>query len=60
MEDVVGQLNFRGDIRAGYKPQTYPTMRYGVVVPVAVEYDEAADLTRVSFATHASILAGAV
>lgn len=51
MDEIVGQLNYRGDIRGGMQPGVTYSPRYGAMIPVAVEYDEERDLTTASFAS---------
>lgn len=45
---IVGQLNYRGDIRETMEPAVMSTPR-GPVLPAAVEYDEKTDLTSVYY-----------
>lgn len=49
MDEIVGQLNYRGDIRAGMEPSVMWSDRHGTIRPVSVEYDEGRDLTTVGF-----------
>ena len=54
MEEIVGQLNYRGDIRGGMSPQVMDSPRYGPILPAVVEYDEETDLTTVGFVSAAT------
>lgn len=49
MDDIVGKLNYRGDIRTTGGREVIYLPRHGVVRPVMAEYDEAADRTTVSY-----------
>ena len=49
MDEMIGKLHYKGDIRAGYQPQVAYSPRYGVIVPAMVEYDEESDRTTVGF-----------
>lgn len=51
MDEIVGQLNYAGDIRAGISPQVMYSPRHGAILPASVEYDEETDRTSVGFVT---------
>jgi hypothetical protein len=46
---IIGQLNYRGDIREGMNPRVMDSPKHGPVLPAVVEYDEERDITTVGF-----------
>lgn len=48
-QEIVGRLHYRGDVR-GAQVMTYPTARFGLVYPIAAEFDEEAHRSTVYFA----------
>lgn len=47
--EIVGRLNFKGDIR-GVEPHRVATIKYGLVEPALVAYDEGEDRTTIEYA----------
>lgn len=50
MEEIVGQLNFTGDIRSTGGREVMYSPRHGAVRPLLAEYDEAKNRTTISYA----------
>lgn len=49
MDEIVGKLKYRGDIRTTGGREIMYSPRHGAVRPVMAEYDEATDRTAVSY-----------
>lgn len=49
MDEIVGQLNFTGDIRATGGREIMYSPRHGAVKPVLAQYDQDLDRTTISY-----------
>lgn len=50
MDEIVGKLNFRGDIRESGGREVQFSPRHGAIRPILAEYDEDRDRTTISYA----------